>query len=101
MIKVISSYLIEEKEMIIHNREEIEYCSEIIEAIKNHRVVAVTDALVKQQYIGGYFKIAIDNNKLKESGMIWSNKWQYNSLKVVEALILFNLIKKIAKTQNS
>ena len=70
MIKVISSNLIEDNETVIEYREKTEYCSEIIEAIKNHSAVAVLDASVKWIYMERYFKIAIDDNKFKESGMI-------------------------------
>ena len=44
----------------------------------------------------GYFKIATDDNKFEELGMIQSNKWQNNIPKAAEALILLNLIKNIA-----
>ena len=47
IIKVIISHLIENNKMVTEQREETEYCLEIIKVIKKYCVFAVSDTLVK------------------------------------------------------
>ena len=83
----------EQKSKIIQRNKT--FNMEIMKAIKNHCVVASVDASTKRHYMRAnqILSDAINNNE--ESEIIQSNKWTNNTVRVAEALILYNLMKTI------
>jgi len=95
VMKFISYYLIDIEKSTVRVNKNSEYSDKILEAIQIHSAVASVDTLVNYHYMGLAWIISDCENKYKQKGEIWSNKWTKNTNASVEAMELYNLILEI------
>ena len=69
--------------------------------MKENKVIAATDASCEDEYMAGAWIVEEDVEIESDENIVWSKKQKRDALAAVEALIVLDLVQKVAITMKN